>query len=439
MLVRAAALYRALGDREAEMRAEAEIGNAYLSRGEANLGRDRLQSVLAGANLRGDAMLGSYALAAATNILARLHWSLGEYDTSLSLSAAAADLARAAGDNRLLASAESRRATILLNTGRTEEWRIAYDRAIAIAEEAGALDVLASAALNSAVGFWTEGRLDRAESYMGRAVAAQERLGDPDGLAFALHVLALVLFTRGSWKDARDLAERAVRLTDFVGDSWGRPYLLWAVAVLDVFEGRWDEATSLLDEAERLSRSTGDPTAVLQVCCTLAWLSLLQGRPEQVVTSATPLLDNPKSDLFFRLTLRERVARAWIELGDVSSAVTAAREVLETAHEKGFTLAEAWTLPTLGCALARQGHSVEAREVFERAIELSRAMPEPLNEAITRHEWGHMLAEGGDTSEAQEQLVAALTLFRGLGAEPFIERSERLLVSLQSSEETRMV
>jgi hypothetical protein len=66
-------------------------------------------------------------------------------------------------------------------------------------------------------------------------------------------------------------------------------------------------------------------------------------------------------------------------------------------------------------------------------------MPEPLNEAITRHEWGHMLAEGGDTSGAQEQLIAALTLFRGLGAEPFIERSERLLVSLQSSEETRMV
>lgn len=439
MLIRASALYRALGDREAEMRAEAEVGSVYLSRGEANQGLARLQPVLAGANLRGDPMPGSYALAAATMTLARLHWSVGDYDASLAMTTAAADLARAAGDNRLLASAENRRGTIVSNTGRAEESRIILDRAIAIAEEAGAIDVLASAALNIAVGYWTEGRLDRAESYMGRAVAAHERLGDPEGLAFALHVLALVLFTRGSWKDARELAERALRLSDAVGSSWGRPYLLWAVAVLDVFQGRWDEATSLLGKAEQLSRSTGDPTALLQVYCTQAWLSLLQGQPEQVVTSASPLLDNPKSDLFFRLTLRERVARAWIELGDVSSAVTAARDVVESAREKGFTLAEAWTLPTLGCALARQGHSAEAREAFERAVELSRAMPEPLNEGIARHEWGHMLAEAGDTSGAQEQLVAALTLFRGLGAEPFIKRSERILVSLQSSEGTRMV
>jgi Flp pilus assembly protein TadD len=122
----------------------------------------------------------------------------------------------------------------------------------------------------------------------------------------------------------------------------------------------------------------------------------------------------------------------------VRSAETVAREIVETARDKGFTLLEAWTLPTLGCALARQARSAEAREVFQRAIERSRAMPEPLNEAITRHEWGRILAEAGDTAGAREQLDAALTLFRRLGAEPFVERSERVLVSFQSSEETRM-
>jgi tetratricopeptide (TPR) repeat protein len=168
------------------------------------------------------------------------------------------------------------------------------------------------------------------------------------------------------------------------------------------------------------------------------WSSLLHGQPEQVVTSARPLLDSPKGDLFFRLTLRERVTRASIELGDVRGAETVAREVVESARVKGFTLAEAWTLPTLGCALARQGRSAEAREVFERAIELSRAIPEPFNEAITRHEWGCMLVGAGDTAGAREQLDAALILFRRLGAGPFIQRSEQLLVSLQSSDETRM-
>ena len=64
-------------------------------------------------------------------------------------------------------------------------------------------------------------------------------------------------------------------------------------------------------------------------------------------------------------------------------------------------------------------------------------MPEPLNESITRYEWGRMLVGSGDIAGAREQLGVALTLLRRLGAEPFIERSERILVSLQSSEETR--
>jgi class 3 adenylate cyclase/tetratricopeptide (TPR) repeat protein len=438
MLTRASSLYRALGDREAEMRAEAEIGRVYLYLGEASQGIPRLEAALVGAREGRDLKAGSRALAAATSILARLYWTKGDLDASLAAATRAAHLARAAGDNTVLAEAETRRGTILQNMGgHAEEARATHDAALAIAEEVGALDVVTVAAINMAVGFWTEGQFDRAESYVRRAVAASERLGDPDRLAFALHVLALVLFGGGSWKEARELAERAVRLSDAVGSSWGRPYLLWAVAVLDVFEGRWDEATLLLDEAQQLSRSTGDPTALLQVCCTQAWLSLLQEQPEQVVTSAEPLLDSPKGDLFFRLTLRERVARAWIELGDLSSAETATREVVESARENGLALVEAWTLPTLGCALARQDRSAEAREVFERAIEVSHAMPEPLNEAIARHEWGRMLVGAGDIAGAREQLGVALTLSRRLGAEPFIERSERLLASLQSAEETR--
>lgn len=238
------------------------------------------------------------------------------------------------------------------------------------------------------------------------------------------------------WKEARELAERALRLSDAVGNSWGRPYILWALATLNVFEGCWDEATPLLDEAQETARSTGDPTAASQVCWARAWLSLLQGHPEQVAAIAKPALDSPVADIFIRLMLLERVARASIELGDVSGGETDALGVVESAREKGFTLVEAWALPTLGCALGRQGRSIEAQEVFERAIELSRGVPEPLNEAITRHEWGSMLADAGDVSGAEGQLHAALTLFRRLGAQPFIEPSEQLLASLRPPDYT---
>jgi hypothetical protein len=57
-------------------------------------------------------------------------------------------------------------------------------------------------------------------------------------------------------------------------------------------------------------------------------------------------------------------------------------------------------------------------------------MPHPFNEALARYEWGCMLAEAGDPMGAREQLDAALTLFRGLGARPFVERSERAVADL---------
>jgi hypothetical protein len=140
----------------------------------------------------------------------------------------------------------------------------------------------------------------------------------------------------------------------------------------------------------------------------------------------------------YRLILRELVAHAWIELGDVANAEALARQVVEVCREQGSDLLEAGTLPTLGRALARQGRTAEAREAFERTIWLSRPMPHPFNEALAHHEWGRMLADAGDHTGARDQLDAALTLFRRLGAVPFVERSERVLASLQSSDETHL-
>jgi hypothetical protein len=57
-------------------------------------------------------------------------------------------------------------------------------------------------------------------------------------------------------------------------------------------------------------------------------------------------------------------------------------------------------------------------------------MPHPFNEALARYEWGCMLAGAGDPVGAREQLDAALTLFRRLGAVPFVERGERAVAGL---------
>jgi class 3 adenylate cyclase/tetratricopeptide (TPR) repeat protein len=421
---------RELGDREAEMRAEAEIGRVHLGLGEADSGITRLSAVLDRARERGEPAPGSRALAIATSTLARLYWVRGDLNTSLSTATLAAEQARAAGGNRVLAEAETRRGTILRSLGRAEEARITLDDAIGIAEKAGALDVVMTAANNAMVGYYLQGRWDRAESYQRRAIAAGERAGDPDALAFMLRGLAWVLFFRGDWREAREAAERAVRLSDSVGDSWHRPYVLGSLAWLNIHDGRWDEARVQLDEAWQSARSRDDLTAMSSLCWAEASMSLLQEQPEQVIGRAEPFLDNPRIDPMYQHALRERVALARVDLGDMEGGEALARQAVEACHEKGFALLEAQALVTLGHALARQGRLPEAREVFETTIELSRPMPYPLNEAVAHYEWGCMLAGAGDTAGAREQLGAALAMFRRLGAQPHAARTELALAGV---------
>jgi tetratricopeptide (TPR) repeat protein len=341
------------------------------------------------------------------------------------------ELAEAAGDNQVLAEAETRRGTILRSWGRREEARETLDGAIALAEKAGALDVVANAANNVSAGLYMEGRLLEAESYVRRATAASERVGDPDRLAFMLRGLAFILCAIGNWGEARESAERAVRLSDAVGDSWGRPYILTALAYLDVLEGRWDEAGPRLAEAAELSRRHDDPTAMGMIIWAWSNLTFLRNEPEEVVKRVEPLIDSPRIDQVYRLTYRALTAHAWIELGKLPDAENLARQVIEAARKERIRLVEAETLLTLGSALARQGRQAEAQAVFAEAVELSRRTPYPLNEAVARYEWGRMLADAGDAPGARDQLDAALALYEQLGARPFVERARLALAALE--------
>jgi class 3 adenylate cyclase/tetratricopeptide (TPR) repeat protein len=436
ILAPAASLSRELGDREAEMRVEAEIGRVQLNLGDAGAGIAGLRAALDQAHKRGDPVEGSRALALATSTLARLYWMLGDNDAGLSTATLAAQLARAAGDNRVLAEAETRRGTILQNRGHPENARSTLDAAIAIAEEAGALDVVMTAANNAMVGCYLQGQWEQGEAYQRRAIAAGERAGDPDGLAFMLRGLAFVLFWRGAWDEARASAERGVQLSDAVGDSWHRPYVLSPLIWLNLNQGRWDEARPELDEAWESARGRGDLTAIAIVSWMEAWLNLLKGQPEEAVTLLEPLVDEPRIDPMYRHTLRDELARARVDLGDAEGGTDLARQMVEASHEEGLTLMEAAGLVTLGYALARQGRSAEAQDAFAKAIELSHPMPHPFNRALARYEWGCMLASAGDAPAARELLQAALTTYRSLGARPLAERAERALASLCSPEAT---
>jgi tetratricopeptide (TPR) repeat protein len=75
----------------------------------------------------------------------------------------------------------------------------------------------------------------------------------------------------------------------------------------------------------------------------------------------------------------------------------------------------------------QQGRWDEARQAYEEAASLARAIPYPYAEAVAHYEYGMLHWQRGELEQAVEQLEEALITFRHLGARPLIERTERIL------------
>jgi hypothetical protein len=79
---------------------------------------------------------------------------------------------------------------------------------------------------------------------------------------------------------------------------------------------------------------------------------------------------------------------------------------------------------------AAQGKWEEARADFEGALGYSRERSLALGVAETAHAYGEMLAQRGEIGAARERFAEALSVFRRMSAQPYIERTERALVDL---------
>jgi tetratricopeptide (TPR) repeat protein len=119
VLERAVEVYREVRDLEAVARVTARIGWTHRYRGTPEEGINRIQTLLELLAWSGP----SQGLASLHLALAYLHFGSGRYRETLESAQRAGELARAVGDERVLADAEMRRGTALDALGQIEEGR----------------------------------------------------------------------------------------------------------------------------------------------------------------------------------------------------------------------------------------------------------------------------------------------------------------------------
>jgi tetratricopeptide (TPR) repeat protein len=98
---------------------------------------------------------------------------------------------------------------------------------------------------------------------------------------------------------------------------------------------------------------------------------------------------------------------------------------LVTWQKNRLRTPEAWRLQAK--VKAARGDHAGAEDLFSKAVSLAAALPVPFVHARTLLDWGLLCLARGRMERAQQLLLPALTIFRLLEAQPFVDAVERAL------------
>jgi tetratricopeptide (TPR) repeat protein len=363
--------------------------------------------------------------------LAHLYLAGGRIDEQLAAAERAVELARAVGDDRILADAETKRALALLLSGRLEDAQRVLEEAIPLAEAAGDLDILGRMLTNVGSVYGAIGELEQGRRYAERALKVAEQSGNAAQVVFATVTLGTWCFFVGDWAQARTHLERALALARQIGAPRVVASPLVLLGWLCLAEGAWDEASRYLEEGCTIADRSAGFGLLLDAHARLAEREILEGRPDAACVRLAPVLDAARQEVWGGPYAQAILAWAYLEMGDVAAADELVGQTVRRARGEGYGFALVEAQRVQATVAIRQGRWEEAERALEEGLTLARSMPYPYGEARLLHVYGQMHVAEGEPGPARERLKAALAIFQRLGARKDAERAEGTLTALR--------
>jgi class 3 adenylate cyclase/tetratricopeptide (TPR) repeat protein len=419
----AAGAYKVLGGSDREMEVLAQAAWTLFELGRRQDGIDRLVPALE----RWRKHETPSAAAASLHIaLASLYWANGRAAEALPLADTASQIARAAGDRRLLGDAEGRRGLALIALGRTDEGLGAYGEAITLADATGDLANLTRTLNNRAVSHGDRGDAGAEWADMESGLDAARRMGSPIHIAWSLVHMGEVARLEGDWDLAEERFEEAVQVLREVRAT--RAFAKAELAGLRMLRGS-TSAPHDLEELTATGEHTGNVPLYLRAQHWLAEFELLHGRPGVARERIQAVLAHPGLENQYRAESQWTMAQALLALGEVDAAGTLIDDELGQAT-RSRDLA-AWS-QLQGCLRARQARWEEASRAFDDALRWALRCGHMFRRGLTLREIGLMHAAREEPDAARTRLDEALAIFRRLEARTHAEQTEAAIAGLGS-------
>ncbi|HEY6050556.1 MAG TPA: tetratricopeptide repeat protein, partial [Thermoanaerobaculia bacterium] len=294
-LERAAAMWKALGDRDEEALALYELAGIARRRGDNRKTLERYAAALDASRAAGDKQLearlldgialakifsgdpaGASGLLAQSIALARgagdtqtenealntLGWSetlLGRYQKAIELYRRAIALGQSRGDRRSEAWPTVGLALAYLRLGETTKALASYERSLALWESLGDRNGQVVALEDTGFLYWSAGDARRALGLFERALAIAREIGNGRGEALALNDVGLARASLGDPAAARERLTEALAIWRRLADRPGEIQTLHNLGRLEADAAHPEEALSLWREELRLARASADP------------------------------------------------------------------------------------------------------------------------------------------------------------------------------------
>ncbi|MBN1953527.1 MAG: tetratricopeptide repeat protein [Anaerolineae bacterium] len=300
-------------------------------------------------------------------------------------------------------------------------------------------DVLSSVLNRLGAVYYHHSDWKQAAECVERALELREMLGDIVGYARSLNNLGILKRTSGDSEGAIALYERAAELHERIGEVEGLALAHTNLGVQYTDLGDWEKAEQSLRKSFAITQHIGHPYEMAQAHMNLGRLYLFQERWQECehhLDNAIPLYKESGARAHLNLNdAYDLKSRLYLEQGQLEQAVEWARQSHEllqqtTGNEQGDSIEWGRYEQLIGRIALAQNDLETASQRFEHSATIFRANGSRLSEGRTIYWKGILLAQMGQSREAEKELDTARKIFAESGAAADLQRAEKALSQL---------
>lgn len=352
-----------------------------------------------------------------------------QFDEGLRVAEMVVEMAASLGDESGLAHAKVSLGHLLLWYGRATEVETLLDPIASSLEQAGDLPEAMRAASLLAQVSWFSGDRRAATTRRERSLRLAQQVGNAAQAVYETCMLGYQHLRDGNMDVAWESGRRALAEGQDLDESTMTGAPLGLLATLSWIQGKWDDLERYARDMISLSDHSDESWWRRHGEHTLALRDLLEGRPDHALARLEPLLVSAKLDIQEQALFLPAFAEAYLETGNVYQA----QHVLDGPLAlQGLTMRAMLpdTLRVHAKLLLAGGDVTGAEAVLNDLLDLTRSMPSPFAEAQALAEYGRLEAKRDSSLAARERLGEAITIYRRLAAQPFVEQTQRALARL---------